>query len=93
MIIDFHTHVFPDKIAKRTIDLLSSKGGIPAFSDGTVDGLLSRLEDAGVDVGVTLPVITNPAQFDSVNSFAREINEEFANKKRRLITRNRSKPA
>lgn len=27
MIIDFHTHMFPDKIAARTIDFLSKTGG------------------------------------------------------------------
>ena len=86
MIIDFHTHIFPDKMAQKTIDLLSSKGGIPAFSDGTKQGLLSRMEKAGVDVCVTLPVITNPAQFDSINRFAADINREFADEQRRLIS-------
>ena len=86
MIIDFHTHIFPDKIAQKTIDFLSSKGGIPAFSDGTKQGLLSRMEEAGVDVSVTLPVLTSPSQFDSVNRFATDINQEFVNEKRRLIS-------
>ena len=86
MIIDFHTHVFSDKIAQRTIELLSEKGGVPAFSDGTVKGLLSRMEEAGVDVGITLPVLTKPTQFESVNRFAAEINQEFASKERRLIS-------
>ena len=86
MIIDFHTHIFPDKIAKRTIDFLAEKGGIPPFSDGSVDGLLGEMEKAGANISVTLPVVTNPAQFDSVNRFAAEINERFKNEKRRLIT-------
>ena len=86
MIIDFHTHIFPDKIAQKTIDFLSNKGGVPAFSDGTTNGLLARMEAAGVDIGVTLPVLTNPAQFDSVNRFAADINREFADKERRLIS-------
>lgn len=86
MIIDSHTHIFPDKIAQKTIDILSQKGGVNAFSDGTVDGLLSRMEAAGVDVSVTLPVVTNPAQFDSVNRFAEGINQAFANQKRRLLS-------
>ena len=30
-VIDFHTHIFPDKIAKKTIDLLSAKADIPPF--------------------------------------------------------------
>lgn len=36
MIIDFHTHMFPDKIAARTIDFLSKTGGdMNPFTDGT----------------------------------------------------------
>ena len=86
MIIDFHTHVFPDKIAEKTISLLSKKGGIPPFSDGTVNGLVDKMEKAGVSVSVTLPVLTNPAQFDSVNKFAMELNRTFLNKEKRLIS-------
>ena len=28
MIIDFHTHIFPDKIAARTIEALEAKAGL-----------------------------------------------------------------
>ena len=86
MIIDFHTHIFPDKIAQKTIDYLSGVGGIQAFSDGRASELVKRLEDANVDIGVTLPVITNPSQFDSINNFAAQINQEYADKKTRLIS-------
>ncbi len=86
MIIDFHSHIFPDKIANRTIETLSVKGGIPPFADGTVNGLLDAMENASVDISVTLPVMTNPSQFDSLNRFAANINEIFADKKKRLIS-------
>jgi predicted TIM-barrel fold metal-dependent hydrolase len=86
VIIDFHTHVFPDKIAEKTVKLLEAKGGIPSFSDGTADGLTCALEDAGVDIAVTLPVLTNPKSFDSVNRYAAEINARFENESRRLIS-------
>ena len=86
MIIDFHTHIFPDKIATKTIEMLSEKGGIPPFSDGTVNGLIKSMEVAGTDVSVVLPVMTSPTQFDSVNAFAAKINETFADKKRKLIS-------
>lgn len=86
MIIDFHTHIFPDKIAERTIALLSEKGSMTAFSDGTVDGLVCEMEKAGVDISITLPVMTSPSQFDSVNRFAAEINKSFCDKKRKLIS-------
>ena len=78
MIIDFHAHIFPDKIAHKTIDMLSEKGGIPPFSDGTLSGLVSNMVDAGIDISVNLPVLTNPTQFDSVNRFALQINESFS---------------
>lgn len=86
MIIDFHTHVFPDKIAARTIDALATSGNIPPFSDGTTDGLLSRMEEAGVDVAVNLPVLTSPRQFESVNRFAKELNERFVTEARRIVS-------
>lgn len=86
MIIDFHTHVFPDPIASKTIEFLSEKGGIPPFSDGSVQGLIHRMEKANIDRAVTLPVLTNPLKFDSVNRFAAEINSFFENKSRRLIS-------
>ena len=47
-IIDFHTHAFPDKIAGKTIEMLSQKAGIPAHSDGTAQGLRKVLESAGI---------------------------------------------
>lgn len=86
MIIDFHTHIFPDKIAERTIALLSEKGSMTAFSNGTVDGLVSEMKNAGVDISITLPVMTSPSQFDSVNRFAAEINKSFCDEKRKLIS-------
>lgn len=76
MLIDFHTHVFPDKIAVPAVDLLAKRGGIPPYSDGTVSGLLSRLSSAGVDIAVNLPVLTRPEQFASTLRFANEINEK-----------------
>ena len=86
MIIDFHTHVFPDKIANKTIELLSAKGGFTAQSDGTVAGLIRKMEEAGVDLSVILPVMTSPTQFESINSFAAQVNNRFRNKERRLIS-------
>ena len=77
MIIDFHTHIFPDRIAEKTISYLSEKGGIPPFSDGSELGLLEAMTRAGVDVSVTLPVVTNPSQFESINTYAEQINRRY----------------
>ena len=74
MIIDFHTHVFPDKIAGNTISALEEKGNTKAYSDGTRVGLENALLRAGVDLAVNLPVITKPSQFDGILRFCNEIN-------------------
>ena len=86
MIIDSHTHIFPDKIAKRTIELLKKKGNLPAYSDGTVNGLLSQMQRADVDLAINLPVLTNPNQFDTVINYAIGINDAFKNQKTRIIS-------
>lgn len=74
MIIDFHTHIFPDKIAAQTIKTLAAQAGTKAFCDGTLSSLLSSMDRSGVDYSVVLPVVTKPSQFESVNRFAASIN-------------------
>ena len=75
MIIDFHTHIFPDKIAARTIKLLSDSidNIYPAVHDGTVSGLLQRMDEWGIDVSVVQPVLTSHSQFRTINTWAQSI--------------------
>jgi hypothetical protein len=70
MIIDFHTHTFPDRIAENAISALEKSAGIPAFTDGTADGLISSMHDSGVDLSVVLPVVTNPEKTEKINRSA-----------------------
>lgn len=77
MIIDFHTHVFPERIVERTIEKLENQGNLKAHSDGTVQGLLKSMDEAGVDMSILLPVATKPSQFKSVNEFAKSINDTY----------------
>lgn len=76
MIIDLHTHVWPDRLAEGALKVLAGKAGIPPFTDGTVAGLEKSMAEAGISVSVILPVITKPGQFDSITDFAARINEE-----------------
>lgn len=73
MVIDFHTHIFPDKIAAKTIEKLESGSETKAYTDGTLTGLIKSMKDNGIDKSVVLPVVTKPSQFETVNSFALEI--------------------
>lgn len=77
MIIDFHTHVFPDKMAAATIAHLEEKADLKAASNGTLSELLVSMEEASVDCSIIMPVVTAPRQFSGINRFAREINEQY----------------
>lgn len=77
MIIDFHTHAFPDKLAARAVGALSdSTGGLPPCTDGTVEGLRASMRAGGVDISVVANIATNPRQMRAVNDFAASINSE-----------------
>ncbi|MBQ3054392.1 MAG: amidohydrolase family protein [Clostridia bacterium] len=76
MVIDFHTHCFPEKIAERAVNTLKySAGGLIPRNDGSISGLLNNMKEDGVDISVVMNIATNPRQQHSVNDFAREQNE------------------
>jgi uncharacterized protein len=75
MLIDFHTHIFPDKIASRAIQNLSERaGGAIPYYDGTIEGLLAFMQKNSIDKSVVLNIATNPTQMRSVNDFAASVN-------------------
>ena len=77
MIIDFHTHAFPDKIATRAIDKLAyASGGLIPQTDGSLSSLKQEMKTDGIDISVVLGIATNPTQQQNVNNFSAEINKE-----------------
>lgn len=89
MIIDFHTHIFPEKIVEGTIAKLEQGSGIKACTDGRLQGLLASMDRGGVDCSVILPVVTAPKQFQGINRFSQEINQE---EQERMIREGRTLP-
>lgn len=77
VIIDIHTHTFPDKIASSAIAKLQSVSRTWAFSDGTNAGLSASMARAGVDCSVILPVATSAKQVVHINDSAIRLNERF----------------
>jgi predicted TIM-barrel fold metal-dependent hydrolase len=69
MIIDFHTHVFPDGIAQKASDNIGKFYDIPTQFDGTLSTLLALGKAAGVDRYVVHSVATTPNQTASINGF------------------------
>lgn len=77
MLIDFHTHCFPDKIAAKAVDKLAYvSGGLLPHTDGTVEGLRQSMAAGGVDASVVLHIATNAHQQKNVNDFAAAISNE-----------------
>ena len=70
MIIDAHTHVWPDRIAEialsSSVDRLDN---LAARGNGTVGGLMSDMESSGVDMSCCLGIANEARHVDSVNRF------------------------
>lgn len=75
-VIDFHTHVFRDDVAERAIDSMSDDVRYHAHYDGTVDGLLAVMDQAGVAVSVLAPVATSAKQVESINDWTADMISE-----------------
>ena len=71
MVIDFHTHVYPEAIAQKAAhsieDFYQLDGG---GMDGTVETLLKRGKEAGISHYVVLPVGLKPTHVRHINEFA-----------------------
>ena len=79
MLTDFHTHIFPDKIADKTIKLLESNireeyRPHKAELRGTLDALKQSMHENNVDISLVLPIATNVKQSTTINNFAASIN-------------------
>ena len=74
MIIDAHTHVYPEKIVERAIKKLEAASGVPAKVNGKKEGLLESMKEAGIDYSVLLPVATSVSQVDATNEEAARTN-------------------
>lgn len=80
MIIDFHTHIFPDKIAERAIGVLERNlekiQGIQqhAVIPATIGALRESMRSNHIDISVVMPIATSVTQSASINSFAASIN-------------------
>lgn len=76
MIIDFHTHCFPDKLAPKAIAQLEHIIHWTPFTDGTYGDLRKKMSEWGVDRAICLNVATNAKQQFNVNNFAASINDQ-----------------
>ena len=86
MIIDIHTHIFPERIAAEAIKKLESKADLKASTNGMLDGLKASMVSAGIEYSVVMPVVTRLEQFDNVNNYAAWLNENCCDGPQKIMS-------
>ena len=74
MIIDTHTHAWPDSVAKKA--LAGSVPDLERRGDGTVAGLRATMDAAGIDRSVVLGVANDGSAVDKANAFSAGLDPE-----------------
>ncbi len=74
MIIDFHTHAFPDDLSGKAISTLEMMCDIKARLDGKISSLLNSMDKAGIDKAVICSIATRSSQFNSILEWSKKIN-------------------
>jgi uncharacterized protein len=73
VIIDFHTHAFPDHLAEHAITALEAECNVKAKHEGTIASLLRSMDNAGIDTAVICSIATKPSQFEPILKWSKEI--------------------
>lgn len=74
MIIDFHTHYFPDELAERALDTILENVPVMKNSlNGTLSDLIKGMKENSISKSVTLPVATKAEQVEIINRSAAKL--------------------
>jgi predicted TIM-barrel fold metal-dependent hydrolase len=78
MIIDFHTHAFPDDLAEKALaTLLANLDNLyTPVSNATVAGLIKNMDEWNIDIAIVQPIVTKQSQTQKTNEWARGICSE-----------------
>lgn len=69
MIIDFHAHIYPEKIAEKATNSISTFYNIPMAYNGSVEKLLESGKKINVEHYIVHSTATKPAQVTHINDF------------------------
>lgn len=75
-IIDFHAHIYPDKIAEKASRSVGEFYSIPMEKVGSVEALFQSGDPVGVGRYVVQSVATTPHQVASINNFISQVCRE-----------------
>lgn len=68
-ILDFHTHAYPEKVARKAVAFLNDYYHIHCQGNGTLGDLLGSAHEGGVTHLLVHSVATKPDQVENVNSW------------------------
>lgn len=71
-IIDFHAHIYPEKIAQKATRSIGDFYNLDMGCSGSVDALLQSGAQAGIHRFVVQSVASVPRQVESINNFIKE---------------------
>lgn len=75
--IDYHTHIFPDKLAKPAMDALAAESGdYRPVTDGTLKSLLESMERANISASLVANIATKPSQMMPILEFCKQIKSD-----------------
>jgi predicted TIM-barrel fold metal-dependent hydrolase len=70
LIIDFHTHCFPDSLAEKAINKLMERAQNKPYTDGTLKDTYRILDEWNTDYAVSCNIAVLPKSVAKVNDFA-----------------------
>lgn len=76
MIIDFHTHCYPDNTASKALNSLEKNKGVLAYNDGTLSALKKSMIDNQIDISVVLPIANRIGLYPKITDYAKSITND-----------------
>lgn len=77
-IIDIHTHIFPEKIAKRAVNSIGSFYQLNLSGDGTAASLIEADKKAGITRSLVFSTATVKSQVSPINKFLSDKQREHS---------------
>ena len=69
VIIDTHTHIFPDTSAASILELTGKKFKVKVYGKGTAEDLISKMDENGINYAVIHMVALNPRAVKKINTW------------------------
>lgn len=68
-VIDFHTHLWPDKVAQKAREYLETSYRRPMTDVPTISNALKNMDENGIDKSVIASVASRPEQVEHINNW------------------------